>query len=787
MTSSPPSGSESARRSRRFSSNFERLARPVQQWIWRSGWQELRDIQEQAIPLLLSGENDLVIAAPTAAGKTEAAFVPLLSRLVKARPKAPGFNILYVSPLKALINDQFRRLDDLCESLDIPVHRWHGDVSSVKKQRAVRNPRGILLITPESLEAMFVRRGLEIPRLFAATSCVVVDELHSMLDTERGVQLRSLLNRMEVSVRRRVRRVGLSATLGDMNLAGEYLRPNSPGGVKVIRSESEGQEIKLLLKGYLIKLVSNSMEEDRDGEDDDNDKEAPGSRRRHDSTKRSIAAHVFKYLRGQQNLVFANRRQEVELYADRLRNLAETMHLPNEFYAHHSSLARQHREFVEKRLRKASEPTTAVCTSTLELGIDIGQVASIAQIGPPYSVSSTRQRLGRSGRREGTAAVLRTYIQETEVDYGSHPADELRLRLVRSVAILELLIEGWCEPPEPGALHLSTFVQQVLSVIAERGGASARLIFDVLCRKGPFRAVSTTLFARVLRSMAQEEAPLIEQAPDGTLLLGPRGEQIVEHYSFYAVFTTPEEYRVMADGRVLGTLPVDFAVVEDSTIIFAGKRWRVTAVDPAAKVIEVKPDPTGQPPKFSGSPGLLHDRVAHKMRALYSSDSVPAYLDATARRLLAEGRTNYRLRGLNRTSVLGLGASQSVILPWRGTIATETLALALSAEGLKASAHDHVLIEVRSHVHAVQRALQALASQPAPDPVRLASLMRNLEREKYHRYLSPDLQCVDAASARVVADVVPGLAAELLSQSGRRPAAPSMHPSPARGATGWFS
>ena len=786
MTSSPPSGSEPAHRSRRFSSNFERLARPVQQWIWRSGWQELRDIQEQAIPLLLKGENDLVIAAPTAAGKTEAAFVPLLSRLVKARPKAPGFNILYVSPLKALINDQFRRLDDLCESLDIPVHRWHGDVSSVAKQRAVRDPRGILLITPESLEAMFVRRGLEIPRLFAATSCVVVDELHSMLDTERGVQLRSLLNRMEVSIRRRVRRVGLSATLGDMDLAGEYLRPKSPGGVRVIRSEAGGQEIKLLLKGYLVKLVSRSMEEDRDGKEDDKHQESP-ERRRHESTKHSIAAHVFKYLRGQQNLVFANRRQEVELYADRLRNLAETMHLPNEFYAHHSNLARQHREFVEKRLRSAYEPTTAVCTSTLELGIDIGEVASIAQIGPPYSVSSTRQRLGRSGRREGTAAVMRTYIQETEVDYGSHPADELRLRLVRSVAILDLLVEGWCEPPEPGALHLSTFVQQILSVIAERGGASARLIFDVLCRKGPFSAVSTKLFARVLRSMAHKDAPLIEQAPDGTLLLGASGERIVEHYSFYAVFTTPEEYRVIADGRVLGTLPVDFAVVEDATIIFAGKRWRVTAVDPAAKVIEVKPDPTGQPPKFSGSAGLLHDRVAHKMRALYSSDSMPAYLDAIARQLLAEGRTNYRLRGLNRTSVLGLGPSQSVILPWRGTIATETLALALSAEGLKASAHDHVLIEVRSDVHAVQRALQALASRPAPDPVRLASLMRNLEREKYHRFLSPDLQCVDAASVRVVAEIVPGLAAELLSQSGRRPTAASGQQSQLHGASGWYS
>ena len=757
MTSSPASGSDSKPQ---LSTSFQLLARPLQQWIWRRGWNRLRDIQEQAIPLLLAGDDDVVIAAPTATGKTEAAFIPLLSRLVSSKRAARGFDIVYVSPLKALINDQFRRLEELCESLRLPVHKWHGDVSSVAKARAVTDPRGVLLITPESLEAMFVRRGLEIPALFAAVDCVVVDELHSMLDTERGMQLRSLLSRMEISVRRRVRRVGLSATLGDMQLAAAYLRPRS-GDVRVVRSSSEGQAIKLLLKGFLVKRVSPGFDEDAGG-DEDGDR-ASGAV----SAERSIADHIFRHLRGQQNLVFADRRQVVELYADRLRELSRKLHIPNEFYAHHSNLARPHREFVEKRLRSAYEPTTAVCTSTLELGIDIGEVASIAQIGPPYSVSSTRQRLGRSGRRKGKAAIMRTYVQETEVGAGSHPVDELRLRLVRSIAIIELLLERWCEPPERGALHLSTLVQQILSVIAERGGASARTIFNVLCRHGPFSAVDADLFALVLRSMGHEDRALIEQAPDGTLLLGVRGERIVEHYTFYAVFGTPEEYRVIANGRVLGTLPVDFAVVEDSTIIFAGKRWRVTGVDPSAKVIEVTPDPSGQPPKFSGTPGLLHDRVARQMRAIYRGDFVPAYLDATARELLEEGRTNYRLRGLDFTGVLGLGGSQTVILPWRGTVATETLALSLMAVGFKASAHDHVVVEVRSDVGTVQRGLRLLASREQPDPVRLASLMRNLEREKYHRYLTPDLQCIDAASARVVAETVPGLARELLACSVR--------------------
>lgn len=743
------------------SRGFALLAQPVQKWIWRSGWGELREIQEQAIPLLLGGDRDLVIAAPTASGKTEAAFVPLLSRLVSADSHAQGFDIVYVSPLKALINDQFRRLEDLCEALEVPVHKWHGDVNSAAKARAMRAPQGVLLITPESLEALFVRRGREIPRLFASVGNIVVDELHSMLDTERGVQLRSLLNRIEIAVRRRVRRVGLSATLGDMRLACAYLRPGKPDEVDVVRSDSEGQEIKLLLKGY---VVGGPREELWDSNDEGGSEPADDR----EASERSIAAHLFKSLRGKRNLVFADSREQVEIYADRLRELSEKAHLPNEFFAHHASLARQHREFVEGRLRSAYEPTTAVCTSTLELGIDIGEVESIAQIGPPFSVSSSRQRLGRSGRRRGKAAVLRTYIQESALGAASHPVDALRIRLVRSIAIIELLIEGWCEPPGPGALHLSTFVQQVLSVIAERGGATASTVFDVLCRRGAFSAVSAALFKQVLRALAAGKKPLIEQAPDGTLLFAARGETLVEHYTFYAAFGTPEEYRVVAEGRTLGSLPVSVLFVVGSPIIFAGKRWRIAAVDTAAKILEVAPDPTGTPPKFSGSPGSLDDRVAERMREVYLDHSVPAYLDATARMLLAEGRSNYTRFGLALTPVLQVGPKQTLILPWRGTIVAETLALALIAKGLRASPRDHVVVEVDAGEIAVRRALREVAGGKLPDGVSLAALMRNLEREKYHPYLGRTLQCIDAASGCIAVDCLPELADEILRRSRER-------------------
>ena len=192
----------------RASSSFDLLAEPIQRWVWQQGWRELHDVQERSIGAILGGDHDVILAAATAGGKTEAAFLPLLSKLLVGENRGRGFRILYVSPLKALINDQFRRLDDLCHAVDVPVHRWHGDVAASAKARARRDPSGILLITPESLEATFVLRGLEIPGLFQSLDCVVIDELHALLDSERGVQLRSLLYRLELILGRRIRRVG---------------------------------------------------------------------------------------------------------------------------------------------------------------------------------------------------------------------------------------------------------------------------------------------------------------------------------------------------------------------------------------------------------------------------------------------------------------------------------------------------------------------------------------------------------------------------------------------------
>ncbi len=290
MNSHPSSSSTSP------SAAFDRLAEPVRRWIWDKGWGELHDIQERAIFTLLDGESDLIIAAPTAGGKTEAAFLPLISSVLAA-PGEGGFDLVYVAPLKALINDQLGRMEDLCKQTDLPVYPWHGDISQGVKSRARANPKGILLITPESLEAMFVLRGLQIPSLFMGTRAIIIDELHALLDNERGVHLRSLLSRLEHAVGRQIRRVGLSATLSDMEAVREYLRPGNPEAVDILESGASGVELRVQIRSYT------------DGDDTESED---------DSAKREVTKHLFSRLRGKPNLVFAGSRQNVEWYADAL-------------------------------------------------------------------------------------------------------------------------------------------------------------------------------------------------------------------------------------------------------------------------------------------------------------------------------------------------------------------------------------------------------------------------------------------------------------------------------------
>ncbi len=718
---SPPSSSDGGRTQ---SAAFGRLHPALQRWIWAQGWASLRDIQERAIPAILDGDHDVLISAATAGGKTEAAILPILTRVVAA--EAPGIRVVEVSPLKALINDQYGRLEGIGNAVSVPIHRWHGDVSDGNKRRLLKQPAGLLLITPESLEAMFVRRGTMIGSLFAGLGFIVVDELHAFVGSERGRQLQTLLHRLELVLRRRVPRIGLSATLGDMGMAAEFLRPAGGEDVCQIVSSEQGGEVRLQIRGYIDSKMR------RDGV---NRQEGP-------SAFREIVGHIYENLRGRRNLIFINRKSAVEEYADGLRTVCEARNVPNEFFPHHGSLSKGLREDVERMLKSGETPVSAVCTSTLELGIDIGDVETIAQIGSPPAVASMRQRLGRSGRR-GEPAVLRIYIHEPEIGPTTPILDTLRLETYEAAAMVALLVGGWCEPPIPGALHLSTLVQQSLSAIAQVGGAKALDLWQGLCQSGPFQGVDASMFAAFLRSLAVNS--LLVQSSESILLLGEQGERLVNHYDFYSAFATDEEYRIEHEGRPLGSVPINHALIPGQMLIFGGRRWTVQHVDEEQKRISVVPAKGGSPPHYFGGGARIHDRVREEMFRLYVSDGVPAFLDSGAKKLLAQGRESFHSLRLMERRIVQHGDDCHAFL-WAGDRVLDTIGALLRQRNVSSAPCAICLLASGVDERTIIGHFEAILSEPPQDPKVLAAAVKNKKREKHDGYLTEELLCADYAS-----------------------------------------
>lgn len=736
--SSPASSSDS--------SSFERLHPEVQQWIWSQGWTSLRDAQEWAVPALVGADRDVIIAASTAAGKTEAAFLPILTNLLN--DSEPAGAVLYISPLKALINDQWDRLSRLCERLELPVVAWHGDVAASKKQRFLKSPEGILLITPESLEALFVNRGSSLTGVFQNLRYIVVDELHAFIGSERGKQLQSLMQRVEIVTGKALPRVGLSATLGEMSLARMFLRPSHPNDITVIESKSSGQELQVQVRGYIERpmqeVVSTYTGQPSSSDDhtasakDETQEDLSGS-------KAAIAGHLYKVLRGHNNLIFPNRRQEVEWFADRLRSLCEHDGVPNEFWPHHGSLSKELREDAERALKAGDPPASAVCTTTLELGIDIGNIRTVAQIGSPPSVASLRQRLGRSGRRPGEPATLRAYCRERPLTDQSDLSDQLREGLVQTIAMIRLLVSGWFEPPRSQGMHASTLVQQCLSSIAQLGGASAAQLWNILIASGSFASVSKSDLMSLLKGMGEKE--LIVQDSSGLLLPGELGERLINHYEFYTAFTSDEEFRLLRDGKPLGSLPISRPLSKGQRIIFGGRRWQVQDIDLEAKVIVVTPARGGEPPQFDGLSAQVHDRVRLEMRNVLMETTPCPFLDKQAQALLLEARQTFHALGLSTKSITG-SSSVSHLLTWQGDYTNDALALLLRHVGIQCE-NSGLSLEIAFGEQDCLKALHIVGQLDVADPGPILEDVENMIREKWDWALPRPLLMKSYASSHL--------------------------------------
>ena len=664
---------------------FSLLHPGVKEAIYNMGWSALRDLQTRSIRSILQSDKHLLLSAQTAGGKTEAAFLPIISRL--AEQPMPSVQALYVGPLKALINDQFQRLETLCSHLHIPVHSWHGDISANRKRKFRENPGGILLITPESLESNFANYGTELHRIYRHLDFVVIDELHAFLDNVRGIHLRSLLSRLELAAGITPRYVGLSATLGDPLEARKFLSLDAPESVEVIQDTSQSRTIRFLIRGLLKASVNQNKESvllsAAEADSLQNTLVSGESRAFEELLDRIlidpeaaslpeedeldvIANDIIKHSKNSTNLVFANARSDIESLADRLRQRVETQGWTSDpFYVHHSSVSKELREEAEARA-KSGIPTTVICSSTLELGIDIGSVRAVTQVNPPHSVSSALQRLGRSGRREGDDSIMRLYSIDAPPDNSDTSIAELLYpSLLRSIAIARLMfVNKWLEPVALDTMHLSTLVHQTLSCLRQTGGLSATQLFDALIKRGPFRSVSSNDYVQLLRGLADHQ--IVEQMADGLIILAPSGERITASWDFYAAFTSSDEMTVRHQQTQIGKIESQAVPPIGEHMILAGRRWQIEDIDFTAKQVFVKPAKGRKSLPFQSSSVEIHTRIIQEIKQVLHDSDVPVFIDDAAKQMLLTARNTAERTGLLATNVIQRRGTIEWF-PWIGT------------------------------------------------------------------------------------------------------------------------
>lgn len=462
---------------------FAKLAPFIQEYIYSHEWTELRSVQVEACRVIFDTDAHLLLATGTASGKTEAAFLPILT-LLHQNPSAT-VGVLYIGPLKALINDQFLRLNDLLKEADIPVWHWHGDVSQTHKNKLLKDPSGILQITPESLESLLINKSTELPRVFGDLRFVIIDEVHVFMGSDRGRQVLCQLQRLNRFVHGLPRRIGLSATLGDYSLAEAWLQSGTDKAVITPNVGHEQRKIRIAVEHFFVQSV--------EVENDDrlNASKSPEHQDKawNDAGEDGVSPYyryVFENSKSRKCLIFANNRAETESLIANLRQIQEAERQPDIYHVHHGSISAALREAAENAMRDPFAPAVSAATVTLELGIDIGQLERVIQLGSPFSVSSFLQRLGRSGRRRSPSEMWFVCSEVAPVAKDILPA-QIPWELLQCIAIIQLYLEErWLEPIRPTKYPFSLLYHQTMSTLAASGELSPAALAQRILTLPPF-------------------------------------------------------------------------------------------------------------------------------------------------------------------------------------------------------------------------------------------------------------------------------------------------------------
>jgi len=713
---------------------FDRYAPFVQDFIYRNRWQNLRSIQVAAGEAIFNTDDNLLLTASTASGKTEAAFFPILTLFSENMPSSVG--CIYIGPLKALINDQFSRLTELCEEGGIPVWHWHGDVAQSHKARLMRKPSGILQITPESLEAMLLHKHAAIPKLFGDLRFIVIDEVHSLLRGDRGGQTLCLIERLSRLAGVNPRRIGLSATIGDPERAGEFLSLGTGRRTIIPKIEAQGSKWRLSMEHFYVK------DQQAAGDAPAQPPEAPTD------TPPAGAdpglGYIFSHTRGKKCLLFVNSREECETVTTTLRHYCERNREPDRFLIHHGNLSASYRETAEDMMKDESQALTTVTTATLELGIDIGRLERAFQIDAPWTVSSFLQRMGRTGRRDQPPEMW-FVMREDEAEPRAMLPSTIPWKLLQGIALVQLYLEErWVEPPRLDRLPYSLLYHQTMSTLASCGELSPAALADRVLRLTYFHRITQEDYKVLLRHLLEKDH--IQRTEQGGLIVGLTGERVVNSFRFYGVFQENEEYTVRSDAQELGTVVLPPPVGEKLAI--AGHVWEVLDVDHPRHLVYCTQVKGTVPAYFGQCPGDLHTKVLEKMRQVLRGEESYPYLMENAKARLAQARYTASHSQAGQQPLIHLGGTMWCLLPWVGTYTFLTLerflrikcAQALGLKNFDSARPYYMQFTMKADPKTFFRVLQEEIEKEF-DPMELVYPKELPLFDKYDEYLPESLVC----------------------------------------------
>ena len=647
---------------------FERFPPYIREFIYTRSWDTLRPVQIAAARTLFDSDRHLLLTSGTASGKTEAAFFPILTLLTERPSTSVG--VLYIAPLKSLINDQFGRMEDLLRESGIPATHWHGDVSASHKKRLLEHPSGILQITPESLESILLHRSNDVVRLFGDLRFVVIDEVHTLTGSDRGNQIQCQLSRIARLIGRQPRRVGLSATVGSPELAAEWLAGDSGIEVDVPQMPPEKLHWRLGAEHFFF--------QNPNAEQSDDEKPLTGGK-----TAAIDPGYEYMYdcVKDKKSLVFSNSREETEYVTATFRQIAAARKEPDIFLIHHGNLSAALREDAELKMKDEDKQVVTCATVTMELGIDIGRLERILQNEAPNSVASFLQRLGRSGRRGQPPEMMMVFREEEPLP--NTPLPQLMpWSLLQAIAVVQLYLEErFVEPPRRKQEPWSLAFHQTLSLLAASGELPPKRLAERILAMPPFAALRKEDYRTLLLSMLQND--YLQLTEEKGLIVGLAGERLLSSFQFLAVFKDSEDFTVRAGDPEKGTAEEIGTITTPPPVgdrfALAGRVWEVEELDIPRKLVYVHPVLGKMQVSWPGDYGEIHTKILERMRHILAEDTVYPYLKPNAVHRLEVARHLARNTGMTEHRLIHLGGSTWCLFPFLGTRSFRTLRRFLAA------------------------------------------------------------------------------------------------------------